>query len=386
MIPPSISESTMGRPRSRPNKDLPPNLYRKEDKRTGKTYYNFRDPRDGKVHGFGTDKDLAVKGAIAVNSTIYTDIQAMRIASLSKPKEPDSPRFGRVILRHLELCEKRKLATNTLKNKLSMTKAWQAAIGREKPLNEITVRDLVETLEKYEDRPRMAQAMRSAAIDVWKDAMQEGWATDNLPAKTRAPSVVVQRSRLSLEEFQHIHAAALTLSDSWIARAMELAIVTAQRREDIAAMEFRQGEKSTAWADDDALCIIQQKTASKVRIPFGVEILGMTVGSVVKSCRDNIVSRWLIHHQRPRTLSKPGDQVWIDTITKGFARARDLAGVKGETGKTPPTFHELRSLSIRLYAEAFGMDFAQAIAGHKDASMTAVYRDVRGSEWVQVRV
>jgi hypothetical protein len=29
--------------------------------------------------------------------------------------------------------------------------------------------------------------------------------------------------------------------------------------------------------------------------------------------------------------------------------------------------------------------FSQAIAGHKDASMTAIYRDVRGVEWVQVQ-
>lgn len=33
-----------------------------------------------------------------------------------------------------------------------------------------------------------------------------------------------------------------------------------------------------------------------------------------------------------------------------------------------------------------GPEFAQAIAGHKDASMTAVYREVRGAEWVQVKV
>ncbi|MDP1594291.1 MAG: tyrosine-type recombinase/integrase [Gallionella sp.] len=94
----------------------------------------------------------------------------------------------------------------------------------------------------------------------------------------------------------------------------------------------------------------------------------------------------MIHHQRPRTLSKPGDQVWVDTISKRFSAARDLAGVKGEEGKTPPTFHEIRSLSIRLYTEAYGAEFAQAIAGHKDAAMTAIYRDVRGSEWVQVKV
>lgn len=374
----------MARPRDKLNKPLPDNLYRKDDKRNGKTYYSYRDPRTGKFHGLGTDRESAENDARALNAVIYASIRSARLAAMTAP-ESDSPRFGRVILRHLELCEKRKLAANTLKNKATMCKAWEKAIKSETPLADITVRHLVEVLDSYEDRPRMAQAMRSAAIDIWKDAMQEGWTNDNLPAKTRANTVEVQRSRLTLEDFWKIHAAALTLPDPWIARSMELALVSAQRREDVSVAEFRQGKDSTAWAEEDALCIIQQKTGTKLRIPLDVGVAGFTVGGVIKSCRDNIVSRWIIHHQRPRTLSKPGDQVWKDTISKGFARARDLAGVTGEPGKQPPTFHELRSLSIRLYAEAYGPEFAQAIAGHKDASMTAVYRDVRGAEWVQIK-
>lgn len=43
----------------------------------------------------------------------------------------------------------------------------------------------------------------------------------------------------------------------------------------------------------------------------------------------------------------------------------------------PPTFHELRSLSIRLYHDQ-GID-AQALAGHNSEDMTSVYRDVRGT-------
>lgn len=171
--------------------------------------------------------------------------------------------------------------------------------------------------------------------------------------------------------------------DAWISRAMELALLTSQRREDIAALEFRRGKDSTAWIDD-RLYVIQGKTKNKVSIPLDTCIAGFSLSSTVKACRDNIVSRWLVHHTRPRSLSKPGDQVWVDTISKGFARARDLAGIKGENGKTPPSFHEIRSLSIRLYTESQGGDYAQAIAGHKDAATTAIYRDVRGDEWVKV--
>lgn len=66
-------------------------------------------------------------------------------------------------------------------------------------------------------------------------------------------------------------------------------------------------------------------------------------------------------------------------------RGLAIAGVKGDEGKTPPSFHEIRSLAIRLYSKKYGKDFAQAIAGHKDASTTEDYEDVRGSEWAQVK-
>ncbi|MDD2701057.1 MAG: phage integrase Arm DNA-binding domain-containing protein [Sideroxydans sp.] len=362
--------------------NLPMNLYRSEDKSSGKIYYAYRDPRTGKRHGLGLDREQAIADTMALNSAIYSSIATARISSIVENK-PSSPTFGRVLSRHLELCEKkRKLAANTLKNKASTGRAWEKALGPGTHLSEITVRKLVEVLDSYEDRPRMALAMRSAAVDIWKDAVEEGWADDNLAAKTRAPTVTVKRSRLTLEDFLLIHAKALTL-DAWIPRAMELALLSSQRREDIAAIEFRRGKDTTAWVDD-RLYVIQGKTGNKVSIPLDTSIAGFNLSTTIKACRDNVVSRWLVHHIRPRTLSKPGDQVWIDTITKGFARARDLAGVKGENGKMPPTFHEIRSLSIRLYTESRGADFAQAIAGHKDAATTAIYRDVRGDEWVKV--
>ena len=373
----------MSRPRNRLNAALPDNLYRKLDKRTDKTYYTYRDPRNGKVHGLGCDKETAESDARALNAAIYSSIRSARVSELINPL-PKTPNFGSMLSRHLELCSDRKLSVNTMKTKKCTSKAWGLLLGADTPIGNITVRNIVESLDTYKDRPRMAQSMRSAAIDIWKDAIQEGWVQDNIPLKTRGLSVEVQRSRLSLEDFNLIHTVALKLKDQWIARAMELALVTAQRREDIAAMEFRPSNMSTAWLEDDMLNIIQNKTKNRLRIPLDVGVNGLTIASVVKSCRDNCLSRWFVHHSKNANNASPGDQVWVDTISRRFAKVRDLAGIKGEKGKLPPSFYEIRSLSIRLYASQNGAEFAQAIAGHKNASMTAVYRDVRGSEWINV--
>jgi integrase len=69
-------------------------------------------------------------------------------------------------------------------------------------------------------------------------------------------------------------------------------------------------------------------------------------------------------------------------MARGFAKARELSGITWE--KEPPSFHELRSLSARLYTEEKGTEFAQRLLGHKSLVMTAKYQDNRGSEWVKV--
>lgn len=55
------------RPRKPGSKDLPPNLYRKTDKRNGKTYYTYRDPQTGRMFGLGQEKEAAIREALEAN-------------------------------------------------------------------------------------------------------------------------------------------------------------------------------------------------------------------------------------------------------------------------------------------------------------------------------
>ena len=94
----------------------------------------------------------------------------------------------------------------------------------------------------------------------------------------------------------------------------------------------------------------------------------------------------MVHFQRNTPQARAGSGVSLQSLTKGFAKARDLAGIEVKEGKAPASLHEIRSLSIRLYKEKYGEDFAQAIAGHKNAQTSALYQDTRGMEWVVVGV
>ena len=240
----------------------------------------------------------------------------------------------------------------------------------------VTTRQVAEYLATLADRPRTQQALRFLLLDLFRESVAAGWRSDNPVAPTRSEPVRTQRGRLSIDAFRAIHSWSQDHQPAWATRAIELALVTAQRRADVAAMLFSQAHDGSLW-------VIQGKSGAKVAIPLSLRIdaMGWTVGDVVARCRDGVLSRYLVHHSAHAGRAKPGMKVRDMTLGQAFAEARDASGV-AVAGKTPPTFHELRSLSLRLYHDQ-GIN-AQALAGHKSADMTAIYRDVRGDEWVKV--
>lgn len=375
--------AAMTRPRRAGNKDLPDNLYRHHDARTDRVYYRYRDPRSGKFHGLGTDHDQAVGDAIALNAAITAAVHSARLQAISTPAETaDGPTMGKIILHHQELAEKLhargKLAANTLKAKMSNGEAIRRHIGT-KPIGDVSVRDIADLLAAYIDqgKERAAQSIRSEAIEIFKTAIAEGWTEDNPASKTRAISPEIKRSRLTFDVFQQIHQ---QTQHAWLRNAMSLALVTGQRREDIATAQFSDVRDGGWW-------LIQKKTGSRVFIPLDLrlEAFGQSLGEVIRGCRSTgIVSRHVIHQTRPRGNSPVGSAIWIDTLSKSFHAEVLATGIDWGT-KQPPTFHEIRSLAERMYTEQGNIN-TQMLLGHKDPRSTAIYKDTRGAEWVTVKV
>lgn len=356
------------RPRNTGTKDLPPNLYRKTDKRNGATYYTYRDPMTGKVFGLGTDKARAVAEAAAANHHFSKPVLAERMQS-GRP-------FGRWCDEYRQILAERDLSAATVRNVGMRIKRLDAMWGK-RDIRDIPTSEVAAYLTGMakEGKAQMSRAMRSLLKDMFMEAIAAGWTDSNPVDVTKAARVKIQRSRLSLDLWKAIYEEA---AQPWLKRAMELAILTGQRRDDIARMLFKD-------VIDGRLHVVQGKTGQRLRISTAIRLdaVGLDLATVIASCRDRVLSKHLIHHHRQVSRAMPGQPIMLDTLSKAFADARDRAAVKlGLTFDSPPTFHEMRSLAARLHA-AEGRD-AQSLLGHKSSKMTDLYRDSRGTEWIEV--
>jgi integrase len=235
---------------------------------------------------------------------------------------------------------------------------------------------------------QMTKKIRSRLRDVFRSAIEHGMIEvgKNPVEDVLNPKPAVKRMRMSLDDYRAILAEARKNPvDCWVANAMELALISGQRREDIVSMGFDQSKDGFLWVEQTKG---EDGKRAKLRIPLELRLgaVGVSLDEVLKRCRDNVLSKSAIHFVHHKGTAKPGDAPKVSTLSKAFARLRDRAGITVEPGRTPTTFHELRSLAARLYAEQHGKEFAQALLGHKSAEMTALYRDSRGLEWTEIKL
>jgi integrase len=354
----------------------PANLYQ-----NSAGYFYWRNPDTKKDYGIGRDQSKAFGEARAANAELEKN--RGYISVVQRMTAPDEKTLLEWSTEYQKIYEETRNPTpSTMQTVRAGLRAVAKAPFANKHLRAIQTREVAAFLDGI-DKPNMAKLARKTLSDMMRVAETKGMIDTgkNPVTVTRTPEIEVERSRLTLDKFQAIYATALNM-DPWVARSMELAIVTAQRREDVSNILFSD-------AKDGFLSVEQSKTGMKLRIPTSIriDVLGLTLDDVVRRCRDSVASKWMLHYAQRSGSRVAGNQVMPQAITRRFADARDATDrITWEAGKTPATFHEIRSLAARLYTDQYGQDFAQAILGHKSASMTEMYRDVRGSEWVEVKL
>ncbi len=369
-----------GRRRQRSREGWPDHLYETRG------YFYWRNPLTRE--NFGLGRDFAAAKAQAMEANLHVTGLRDKARLIDRVTGNDTRTVSALLVRYVQDMDKRDLSENTLRTKKSLITRVEAEWGT-LPYSQLSTAMIDEFIQGFvgQGKARMAQSFRSFLSEVCNKAIAIGWAQHNPAAVTEAVRVTVKRARLSLGDFLTIYDAAKQHGEQSIVSAMELALVTSQRLEDIAMLTRDMARDGKLWVE-------QGKTGTRLALPLDLRLtvtaqdgrgIDLRLEDVVRGCwSDNVASRYLIHHTKPRALNKPGDKVWKDTLSRAFTRARKRTSLEWEEGKVPPTFHEIRSLSIRLWAKQVGKDFAQAIAGHKQGSTTDIYTDARGA-WVVLK-
>jgi hypothetical protein len=138
----------------------------------------------------------------------------------------------------------------------------------------------------------------------------------------RSVLIDIFRQRLILETYGPVRAAADTLPP-WL----PLALVTTQRREDIANMRFTN-------IYDDRLHVTQIKTGAMISIPLSLSLNGIRPSAIIHRCCLLSTSDFLISAGKRK--NNPDGSIHLDRLKKSFVKARNLSGV--EFSDHPPLF------------------------------------------------
>lgn len=362
----------MGARRHAKRRDWPANLYQQP---TG--YFYFRNPQSGKITGLGHDKPAAFQLARAANAKLVVAPKATLLDAMLGVKREYFTDWldDYLVLWEAETSPK----PGTITRARELVRRAKGAEFAAMAITEITTKDVAGFLDSLK-ADSVALSMRTRLHDAFRMAETKGLIETgrNPVTATKPRDYQVKRERLTLEQFMAIHGKV----SRWAANGMMLALLTGQRLEDITEYKFSDYK-------DGYLYITQGKTGYKLQQDGTIRLdaVGMTIADCIKQCRDRYISKFMVHHTRKSSTCQPGEQVTAHGLSAAFTRARkDLKIEAAQEGRTPPTFHEIRSLAERLYKKQYGAEFAQAIMGHKHAKMTAEYDDLRGGGWNVVSV
>lgn len=355
--------------RSARNSGLPDGL------RVRDGYYSYKSPMDGRERGIGRDRLKAIAWARGANAEIS------RLRGEQSPAEwirgEAAKTWGKWLDKYKEILSKRQITRKTRVFYELLMRRARAQWPESMAITAIETAQIAEAVDSIEaeGKQRMAQAYRQWLQDCFRCCIAKGWRLDNPVSVTDRVKNKTKRARLTLEMVQAICSAPTTRP--WLRNAILLALITGQRREDIVAAKRKDVREGCWWVE-------QHKTGAKVAIPLllRLDVLGCSVGDVIDQCRGtNILSHHIVHQTTNKGGSKLGAPIYAGAVTKQFTAAVKLLGIDW-ADRTPATFHELRSLSKRLYDAQGGVN-TQQLLGHSSAETAALYSDGRG-EWVRV--
>lgn len=302
------------------------------------------------------------------------------------PAVPDRT-LGEWLTQHEESLQARGYKPQTLKNRKVITAHIRRLWGQ-RPINAVRPQEVASALRDFgAGRSSTARRIHMELRDVYEEAIAHGWADTNPAANLKPPSHKVKRARLSLETWKAMRELSHAGPQKWVESLLLLAVITGQRRADLAKMRF--DDIVTAEDGRQYLRVEQQKQAGKgygarIELPLALRLdaIGMTLADVIEHCKTSA-------KPGPTLLRKAGGGA-IEESSLSTRFHECILTVLGEGAHEMhqwPSLHEVRSLSARLYTVQ-GCH-VQTLLGHKSADVTAMYQDDRGlsaKDWKRVAV
>lgn len=362
------------RTRSSKGKGLEPNLYQSE--RRGITYFRYKHPHTGKMHGMGSDKAKAQAAARILNAKLLTAGESLVDRVLGVGDKDMNYLIDRYRNEHLPT---KKLAAGTAKQYRYRLDRLQEDLGATSVQGH-TVESVANYLdENFKKDPYIKH--RNMLGELFRFAMLKGL-RDNNPATTTysKADVAKERQRMTLDQYQRLHAVA----PHSLKIAMEIALVTLLGRHEVCNLKYTD-EK------DGALFVVRQKSQKNEWSHLRIEITPQLADIIRRSREDRLVSPYIVHFRPYRVKQSQDTDHWTQYSLNHFSRVfrllRDSSGIFDDIPKEQrPTFHEIRALGAWLYEKAgYDTEYVQQLMAHGDAKMTEYYQSGHEKKWVNVR-
>ncbi|MNE11833.1 Phage integrase family protein [compost metagenome] len=369
----------MAPPRKRTTqyRNLPENLYA-----NGK-YWRYRNPITGAVTSINKPMAEAIKLARAANAKL-APLMADDGALLSLLSGEQVPTFEHLLGRfEKEWLPTRGYSQRTLQEIRFKLAKYRNDLGA-RMIGQLDVLAIAEYLDLFSNNAYTKH--RGLMVQIFAFAVAKGLAERNVAELTLVKlEEEKKRQRHTKEGLDKIIAYEGT--PDWLRRAIRLALVSLQRREDVVTWE-----KAAVDLEKNTIRVSPGKTQNYDN-PIHLEIvMGEALRAVVKECLASpVVCPFLIHYSpkaRKREqldAKRHWNAVTEDYLTKAFTKARDDSEAYKEMPKAErPTFHEIRALGAWLYEQqGYPQEYIQALMGHADVKMTEHYQAGHEEKGVQ---
>ncbi|MEJ6655074.1 MAG: tyrosine-type recombinase/integrase [Pseudomonas sp.] len=351
------------------NRNLPQNLYP-----NGK-YFQYRNPITGKKTSINKPMAEAIKLANAANAKLMPMLADHGLLEMITGEA--APKVRKLMDRfETEWLPDRDLAASTLDEIRIKLERYRKDLS-DRLIGQIDVLAMSEYLDEFSNNAYTKH--RSLMIQVWAFAVAKGLADRNVAEMTiKKREQAKVRQRHTLEGVTKIINAETTAD--WLKRAIRLALLSLQRREDLVSWE-----RSAVDLDANLIRISASKTQN-YDTPINLEIeMGADLRQLITECLAvPIISPYLLCYRPARRRRDQMDAklhwsaVNEDYLTKEFRKARDECGAYDhiEDVRARPTIHELRALGAWLYQQqGFEQEYIQALLGHATEGMTEYYQE-----------